>query len=166
MIWLVLYVGSVVAANVTLVLVGLIPVGFGLMAPAGVLWAGVALTLRDMVQERLGRSAVLAAIGAGAALSWLVAPSFALASAVAFLASEFADMAVYTPLRRRDWWLIAVAASNTVGLVVDSVLFLWLAFGSLDFLAGQVVGKAYVTVATMALLWLARGRRRPLRAAA
>lgn len=160
MIWLALYVASIVAANLTLAAVGLVPVGFGLVAPAGVLWAGAALTLRDLVQERLGRHAVLVAIVAGAALSWLVAPSFAAASAVAFLASELADLAAYTPLRRRGYWLVAVAGSNTVGLVADSVLFLWLAFGSLDFLAGQVVGKAYATAATVALLWLARHRSR------
>ena len=62
----------------------------------------------------------------------------ALASAAAFLFSEFADLAVYTPLERSRW-LTAVAVSNVVGLIADSALFLWLAFGSLDFLAGQLV---------------------------
>jgi uncharacterized PurR-regulated membrane protein YhhQ (DUF165 family) len=159
MIWLGLYMASIVAANLTLALVGVVPVGFGLMAPAGVLWAGAALTLRDMVQERLGRHAVLAAIVAAAALSAIVAPSFALASAVAFALSELADFAIYTPLRARGWWLVAVAGSNTVGLVVDSALFLLLAFGSLEYLGGQLVGKAYVTAATVALLWLGSRRR-------
>ena len=32
----------------------LIPVGFGLMAPSGVLMIGLALVLRDLVQRRLG----------------------------------------------------------------------------------------------------------------
>jgi hypothetical protein len=53
-----------------------------------------------------------------------------------------------------------VAASNTVGLVVDSALFLLLAFGSLEFLAGQVVGKLWMTGLTVALLWLWRRMRR------
>ena len=45
----------------------------------------------------------------------------------------------------RDARLVAaVVASSAVGLVVDSIVFLWLAFGSLDFLAGQVVGKAWM----------------------
>lgn len=158
--WLGSYVASIVAANVTLQLVGLIPVGFGLMAPAGVLWAGAALTLRDLVQDRLGRRAVLAAIVGGAALSWLVSPAFAVASGTAFLISESVDFAVYTPLRHR-WWTVAVAVSNTVGLVVDSALFLWLAFGSLDFLAGQIVGKLYVTAATVVVLWYRRRGLRP-----
>ena len=38
--------------------------------------------------------------------------------------------------------MLAVVASSGVGLVVDCVVFLSLAFGSLEFLAGQVVGKA------------------------
>ena len=80
------------------------------------------------------------------ALSYFVAPAFALASGVAFLVSELADLAVYTPLERRSW-IGAVALSNTVGLVVDSMLFLALAFGSQEFLAGQVVGKAWMTLA-------------------
>ena len=33
-----------------------------------------------------------------------------------------------------------------IGLVVDSIIFLWLAFGSLDFFAGQVVGKALMVL--------------------
>jgi uncharacterized PurR-regulated membrane protein YhhQ (DUF165 family) len=156
-IYLALYILSIVAANATLAVVGLIPVGWGLMAPAGVLWAGVALTLRDLVHDRLGAPFTLCAIVAGAGLSWLISPSFALASGVAFLVSELADLGVYAPIRRRHW-LTAIALSNTVGLVIDSCLFLWLAFGSLEFLAGLVVAKLYVTLATVAVLWLWRSR--------
>lgn len=157
MIWFAAYVASIVAANATLAYVGLIPVGFGLMAPAGVLWAGLSLTLRDLLQDSLGRYWAFAAIFVGAALSWLVAPSFALASGMAFLLSELADFWVYTPIRERHW-LTAVAASNTVGLLVDSCLFLWMAFGSLEFLAGQVWAKLVVTVVTVAVLWLWKRR--------
>jgi uncharacterized PurR-regulated membrane protein YhhQ (DUF165 family) len=49
----------------------------------------------------------------GAGLSALVSPQFAVASGIAFLVSELADLAVYTPLRQRNW-LAAVALSNTV----------------------------------------------------
>lgn len=164
MIWFLAYIASIVAANATLALIGLVPVGFGLMAPAGVLWAGLSLTLRDLVQDGLGKRAVLYAIGIGAFVSSFWAPSFALASGVAFLVSELADFAVYTPIKRHSW-LGAVALSNTVGLLVDSALFLWLAFGSLDFLAGLVVAKVCVTVATVAVLWLVR-RQQPVEAVA
>jgi queuosine precursor transporter len=151
------YILSIVAANLTLLWVGLIPVGFGLLAPAGVLWAGLALTLRDLVQDRLGRSWTVAAILVGACISALFDPTLGLASGTAFLVSELADMAVYTPLRERRW-LLAILLSNSVGLVVDSALFLWLAFGSLDFLMGQVWAKFAVTVVTVAALWVWRRR--------
>lgn len=163
MIVFLLYLLTIVAANVAIVYVGLVPVGFGLMAPAGVYFAGLAFSLRDAVQEQLGRRWALAAIGCGAALSALLSPSLALASGLAFLVSELADLAVYTPLRERRQWLAAVALSNTAGLLIDSVLFLWLAFGSLDFLAGQVVGKLWMTGAAVAVLVAWRLRRETLR---
>src|SRR6266446_4563006 len=100
----------------------LVPVAPGLMAPSGVTMAGVALVLRDLVQRRLGVAAASLAILAGAVLSALLAPpALVIASAVAFLLSEFADLAVYTPLARRGL-VIAVVASGVVGLVVDSVV--------------------------------------------
>src|SRR6516225_625050 len=100
----------------------LISVAPGLMAPSGVTMAGVALVLRDLVQRRLGVAAASLAILAGAVLSAALAPpALVIASATAFLLSEFADLAVYTPLARRGL-LIAVVASGVVGLVVDSVV--------------------------------------------
>ncbi len=135
----------------------LIPVAPGLMAPSGVLVIGLALVLRDLVQRRLGLRWALGAILGGTLLSALLAPpALVLASAAAFLLSEIADLAVYTPLQRRGL-VTAVVASSLVGLVVDSVVFLWLAFGSLEFLAGQVVGKAWMVLAALPFLhWLRR----------
>ena len=135
----------------------LIPVAPGLMAPSGVLMAGLALVLRDMVQRRLGLAWAAAAVLAGAALSALLAPpSLVIASATAFLVSEAADLAVYTPLQRRGL-VLAVALSSVAGLVLDSVVFLLLAFGGLDFLAGQVVGKLWMVLASLPLVsWLRR----------
>lgn len=159
MAWLWGYIATIFAANWAIATFGLVPVGFGLLAPAGVYFAGLAFTLRDLTQETMGRRWTVGAILAGAVLSALVSPAFAVASAGAFLCSELADFAVYTPLRERHW-LGAVVASNAVGLVVDSALFLWLAFGSLEFLAGQVVGKVWMTVLTVVLLHLWRMRWR------
>ena len=130
--WMIGNVGTVCAPNGPC----LIPVAPGLMAPSGVLMIGIALVLRDLVQRRLGVAYSAGAVVVGAVLSALVAPpSLVLASGVAFLLSEFADLAVYTPLARRRL-VAAVVASSLVGLVVDSIIFLWLAFGSLDFLRG------------------------------
>ena len=134
-----------------------VPVAPGLLAPSGVMLVGIALVLRDLVQRRLGTVASALAILAGSALSALLAPAaLVFASAAAFLLSEFADLAVYTPLARRRL-VIAVVASSLVGLVVDSIVFLWLAFGSLDFLAGQVVGKAWMVALSIPFVaWLRR----------
>jgi uncharacterized PurR-regulated membrane protein YhhQ (DUF165 family) len=162
------YIATIFLANLSLQHLGwcapggpcVLPVGPGLWAPSGVLWAGLAFTLRDLVQEQLGRTWTVAAILIGAALSALVSPQFAVASGVAFLLSELADLAVYTPLRLRNW-LAAVALSNTVGLIADSILFLTLAFGSLEFLAGQIVGKLWMTLLAVALLWTWRRRFAP-----
>ncbi|WP_434387156.1 VUT family protein [Melittangium boletus] len=135
----------------------LLPVGPGLMAPSGVLIVGLAFVLRDLVQRRLGKGWTLLAILAGALLSALLAPpALVLASGGAFAVSELADFAVYTPLQKRGL-VLAVLASSLVGLVVDSVLFLQLAFGGLDFLAGQVVGKAWMVGLTLPFIaWLRR----------
>lgn|GEM_PF-134944 len=139
----------------------LVPVAPGLMAPSGVVMIGLALVLRDLVQRRLGVAWAAGAIAAGTALSAFLAPhSLVLASAVAFLLSETADLAVYTPLQRRGF-VTAVVASSAVGLVVDSAAFLWLAFGNLDYLAGQLVGKAWMVLATLPFVhWLRRRDRR------
>jgi uncharacterized PurR-regulated membrane protein YhhQ (DUF165 family) len=94
---------------------------------------------------------VNAAIVAGALCSAFVSPSLAFASGVAFLVSESADFAIYTPLRESNW-IGAVVASNVVGVLVDSWLFLTLAFHSLHFFWGQVVGKLWVTALAVVIL--------------
>lgn len=45
MLYLLAYVGTILAANWLIATFGLVPVGFGLMAPAGVFAAGLALLL-------------------------------------------------------------------------------------------------------------------------
>ena len=136
----------------------LIPVAPGVMAPSGVLMIGLALVLRDLVQRRLGVNWALGAIFAGAALSaFLAPPALVLASTVAFLLSELIDLGIYTPLQKRGL-VLAVAASSAVGLVIDSVIFLWLAFGSLDYLSGQVLGKAWMVLLALPVVALLRRR--------
>ena len=145
----------------------LIPVAPGIMAPSGVLMIGLALVLRDLVQRRLGALWAIGAILAGAALSALLAPpALVLASGVAFLLSELADFAVYTPLQRRRL-VLAVVASGLVGLVIDSLLFLQLAFGSLDYLSGQIIGKSWVILLSIPVIWWLRSwdQRRGVQAA-
>lgn len=161
---LVAYVATVWLANYFVTHVGhqtfpggphLIPVGFGLEGPSGVLWVGTALVLRDVVQHHLGKVAVIGAILVGTGLAYLIAPALAVASATAFLASEALDFAVYTPLAERGRLVAAVTVSNIGGAITDTFLFLWLAFGSIQFWQGQIVGKLWMTLpALLALLYL------------
>lgn len=170
--FLVAFVITVVGANWALLTYGIVPIGFGLEAPASVYFVGLTFTFRDGLRERLGFKGALVAIAIGGILSYVLEvrqdgdliARIAIASAAAFAVSELSDAVVYERIRERSR-LLAIVGSNTVGLVVDSALFLSLAFGSLEFLTGQVVGKFYMTVTAVVLIvaW-ERGRR--LRAAA
>lgn len=148
-----------------------VPVGFGLQATAGTYFAGFTLASRDLIQDAVGRKWVIVAILLGTLLSFAVsAPAIAYASAVAFLLSEMADFIIYTPLRERALfggkkWAWAVFLSNLVGAVVDTVVFIGIAFGFsavMPNLLGQMVGKTWATVVYLLigrLVWmLARPR--------
>ena len=161
-----LFVATVVAANALTATYGLVPVGLGLTATAGTAAAGLSLLTRDWVHHAAGRTMVLLCIGAGAAVSAVLAgPRLAVASAAAFGLSELADLLVYQRLRDRGW-ITAVVASNAVGAPVDTVLFLAVAgFPIAAAVPGQLWVKAIATLvpvtvvaATRALL---RHRLRP-----
>lgn len=156
-----LFIGTIFLANWMIANVGyncypcVIPVGFGLYAPSGVLAIGLGFVFRDLVQEYGGVKWTILAIITGAILSAWINPFLALASGSAFLFSELMDLAVYTPLRKNHivW---AMAGSNLVGLVADSVIFLGIAFGSMEFLAGQIIGKLWMTVIAVPVIMLMR----------
>lgn len=151
--WMILHIGAVCVPDGGPCLV---PVAPGLMAPSGVLTVGAALVLRDVVQRCLGLRWGLAAIGLGTAVSAAVAPAaLVVASGAAFALSELVDFTVYTPLQRRRL-VTAVVLSSLAGLVIDSVVFLLLAFGSLAFLPGQIVGKLWAVLIAVPLVRLLR----------
>ena len=168
MMLIVAYIATIPAANWLISNVGtvcvfngpcLIPVAPGIMAPSGVIMVGAALVLRDLVQRRFGALVSLGCILVGAVASILFAsPALAIASGAAFLLSELADFAVYTPLAKRRF-VLAVIFSCLAGAVVDSALFLWLAFGSFDHIDGQILGKIYAAAAFIA--WQMTLGRRP-----
>jgi queuosine precursor transporter len=153
------YVSTVVLANVLTSNLGLVAAGFALLVPAGTYAAGLALGLRDALQDAAGVWWVLAGIAVGTALSYLLGDGrIALASGVAFLLSELLDLAVYTPLRQHGWRR-AVVASNIVGSVVDTLLFLWLAGFAVtgQSVGGQLLVKAVWCTAVYLLIrevWL------------
>lgn len=153
------YVATIPVANWLVAHYGAVPVGFGYAAPAGVYMVGLALVLRDAIQQTLGRGVALAAVVVGALVSyWLASPALALASSAGFLVSELADALVYTRLRDRGLvW--AVLAANAIGLLLDSVLFLRIAFHSEAFLPGQILAKTYMTLLAVAVIAVWRRRR-------
>lgn len=150
------YLATVVGANWLTAEYGLVPIGLGLSATAGTYAAGLAFVARDAVQDAAGRLAVLGCLALGGVLSWILStPALAVASVAAFALSELADMAVYTPLRRRGY-VRAALASNLLGAVVDTLVFLQLAGFGLSGVPGQLAGKAYATGVVVGLVVIAR----------
>jgi hypothetical protein len=151
------YLACIVGANAAIQHYGIIGVGFGLSAPAGVYFIGPALVFRDLVQWALGKYISLVTLAFGAVMSYAIADAhIATASAVAFAISELADFALFTWIAPR--WSRAVSVGGIAGAVLDSAVFLQIAFGSLAFMPGQVLGKAY-GVALASVLIATRRRR-------
>jgi queuosine precursor transporter len=165
------YLASVVAAAYAVTHIGtqyfpgaphVVPVWPGIDAPSGVYVIGVTLVIRDLLQHRISKPVMVSLIVAGAGLAALVSPAVAVASGCAFLLSETVDWAVYTLTEKRIGDLGAILASNAVSIVVDSIVFLTVAFGSLAFLEGQVIGKALATLAAFAVIVALRVGRKAL----
>lgn len=154
------FLACILAANYITTQLGMVPIGFGLTATAGTYLAGASFVLRDTIQDTMGRRVTLGLIVLGAGLSFAVsAPQIAIASGVAFAFSETADMAIYSPLRRSGYVRAAVA-SNIVGAVVDTFLFLSIAgFPIAGAWQGQIVGKLAVTAVVVTAVVLVRARR-------
>lgn len=123
-VWPVVYVLSIVAVNVGFAYVHPIDLGFGMFAPMALL-VGAIFIFRDLAQRDAGHF-VLLLMAVGLILSYLLAdPYIALASALAFAASEFMDWVVYTttkrPMRER------IIISNAVAIPIDTMVFLFVA---------------------------------------
>lgn len=74
-----------------------------------------------------------------------------MASAVTFLVAEILDLGVYRRLRRRGL-ITAALGSNLASTIVDSILFLSLAFGASQAFPGSVgmsIGKLEASVMTL-----------------
>ncbi len=69
-----------------------------------------------------------------------------LGSLVAFLVSETIDNSFGAWLRDRVHDAVRVVATNAVSVPLDSAVFLLVAFGSLEFIEGQIVVKLAATV--------------------
>lgn len=81
-----------------------------------------------------------------------------LGSLVAFLVSETIDNSFGAWLRDRVHDPVRVIATNAVSVPLDSIVFLLVAFGSLEFIKGQIVVKYAATVLVGVPLVVALGR--------
>ncbi|MDG5467297.1 VUT family protein [Deltaproteobacteria bacterium IMCC39524] len=133
------YLGSIVVANLLVMNFGIIQVA-GLSFPAGAVAVGFTFTARDLVQRRFGKWGCWIWMFVASWISAVFSPTLALASLGAFVVAEGLDWAVFTasPLSFRGRAIV----SNIVGTPLDSVVFVYLAFGPIwDAMWGQTIIK-------------------------
>lgn len=144
------YILSIILGNLLVVYLGIIHM-FGLIFPAGAIAIGLTFSLRDFVQRSFGHKVwyfMLVSTVLTALLSFVLADmpippwKVALASAIAFIASEAIDWLVYT-ITKKDI-IFRIIVSNLFSTPLDSILFVGIAFGSYSFLEPPVYGQAIV----------------------
>ena len=167
-----LYVAVVVSAQIGTNKIVDVPFT-DLTAPGGTYLIGIALSLIELAhrtaptrREGFVNAQVMVLCGWGAsillaaylALLNVMSPDDALfdrlagtwrivaGSLVAFLVSETIDNSFGAWLRDRVHDAVRVVATNAVSVPLDSVVFLLVAFGSLEFIEGQIVVKYAVTI--------------------
>lgn len=144
MTYILLYLGAIVAANLSVATFG----------PSAIivnafLFIGLDLTCRDKLHDLWKNDHLITKMGAlilaGSLLSWLVdrdAGRIALASAIAFGLAAVTDALLYSTMHRWSW-LKRSNGSNVGSALVDSIAFPTIAFGSFmpAIIAGQFVAK-------------------------
>lgn len=156
-----LYVTSQLVANILSTKIALIPF-INLAVDGGTIIYPLTFTLRDLVHKTLGKSNARQLVVIAAALNavmfglfWLVGkmtpePTWQfqeayenillplgriiLASIIAQVVAELTDTEIFSIIYKKMNDIIAVIASNFVGLIIDSLIFGFIAFfGSLPF---------------------------------
>lgn len=131
------YVATILLLNFGFSYVPMIDLGFGLFSPMAIV-AGAVFVVRDFAQRESGHY-VLIAMAVAAALTFMLAsPYVAVASVLAFGASEITDWLLYTvtkkPFHKR------VLISSLLSTPVDTAVFLW-------FIDGMTIGTFVLMVA-------------------
>ena len=121
-----IYLVGIVAAN-------LLASAFGPVATPCIAFTliGLDLSLRDYLQLVMKPRQMFLLIVVGGLLSYAAVPEsgmIAMASAAAFTAASAADWSVFSLLRQRPW-LVRANVSNVAGAMVDSTIFVTIAFG-------------------------------------
>ncbi len=91
-----------------------------------------AFLVTDLVNRRAGAKVAFKVVVVGFALGVVLSfmagdPRIAIASGTAFLIAQSMDVAIFSKLRRRTWW-VAPGLSSTLGSIVDTALFFSIAF--------------------------------------
>jgi uncharacterized integral membrane protein (TIGR00697 family) len=185
-----LYIACNIIANVTAskaVMIG------GIVVPAAVFIYTLTFTLIDLINERLGKEGAQQVVYAGfaanlllAGYSWIAVvlppapfyqdqeafagvlgstPRVVFASLTAYLVSSLVDVQFFAWWRERigrGKWM-RVLTSNAVSTLVDSIVFISIAFWGvmpvLPLIQGQYIVKMAVTVVSIPLVYLVRRRR-------
>ncbi|HEY3296592.1 MAG TPA: VUT family protein [bacterium] len=154
----VLYVILIVAANIFASL-WMVPLPFGVKAPAGVFFFAPLFTLRDRIQIDRGTRWVYMLIAITAVLSWLMGvfvglpllARISLASVAAFIVSESLDTLLFTVVKRS--FVQRSLISNLFSSVADSAIFITLAFGwNPRIILGQWIIKMIISSVMIPLL--------------
>jgi uncharacterized integral membrane protein (TIGR00697 family) len=186
-----IYIACNIIANVTAskpVMVG------GILVPAAVFIYTLTFTLIDLINEQLGKEGARQVVYAGfaanlllAGYSWLAVvlppapfyqgqeafagvlgstPRVVFASLTAYLVSSLIDVHFFAWWRERigrGKWM-RVLTSNAVSTLIDSIVFISIAFWGvlpvLPLIQGQYIVKMAVTVVSIPLIYLIR-RERP-----
>lgn len=162
MLYVLMYLVAIVAANLTVAMFG--P---SMTIVNAFLFIGLDLTARDKLHDawhghRLWAKMALL-IATGSILSWVLnrdAGQIALASFVAFALAGAADTFAYHILRHRAWWQ-RVNGSNVVSAAVDSIVFPTLAFGALlpVIVVGQFAAKVVGGAVWSSIIGWAQAKR-------
>ncbi|MCP4755890.1 MAG: VUT family protein [Proteobacteria bacterium] len=164
MIYIGLYLGAIVAAN-------LIITYFGPSASIATafVFIGLDLTTRDYLHESWQGKGLVWKMGlliaSGSVISWILnrdAGPIALASFVAFAAAGVADAIVYQLLKEKSR-VLKVNGSNVVSSGVDSLVFPTLAFGSLMplIVLGQFAAKVFGGAIWFGIISFVKARLHP-----
>lgn len=146
------YLVAIVAANLSVAHFGAVSAPIN-----GFLFVGLDLAVRDRLHDRwkrqVGRYMPLLIL-AGSVLSYAInvhAARVAIASGVAFAASEAVKTAGYVILRRWPQWK-RVNTANVPAALTDSVVFPTMAFGFASFLP-LVIGLQFIAKVVGAAIW-------------
>jgi queuosine precursor transporter len=124
--WTVSYIASILAVNWLFAPAHLVPGVTTWATPWGDIFlanlvVGAVFVLRDYAQREIGHRILLATFAAGVLTYFMVDPAIAIASLVAFTASEMADWGVFSfwkkPLQQR------ILVSSLIAVPLDTVLF-------------------------------------------